>query len=292
MTWTLQKLEWCSGQPTTNHTEVFELAIELSTFIDNCPDDFLEALMSSPFGRIYSLFTEKCCTVVPTSSEAISCRDQLSNKLRLSGFKTTEGQRHLLALMPFYPNGSMSVEDANAKLPEWLYKIYSKRYENINENKLTVDSNQNELEEPELSNRIFLNRVLGLSNLYYIDPEDKEICNELKQVRMQCIELLLNCNSTDLGNNFNGDFGDRFWAMAQSGIQKEELNADEAAKRDEIQNWLSKTPNSLHQEGGIQRFASVILFSQPGSIQLSNPEQNLPNWFLEGFKRYTSMSIA
>ena len=45
-------------------------------------------------------------------------------------------------------------------------------------------------------------------------------------------------------------------------------------------------------EEGIQRFASVILFSQPGSIQLSNPEQNLPNWFLEGFKRYTSMSIA
>jgi hypothetical protein len=70
------------------------------------------------------------------------------------------------------------------------------------------------------------------------------------------------------------------------------LNAKEATQRDMIQIWLSQTPNSLHQEGGIQRFAAIILFSQPGSIRLSNPEQNLPAWFLEGFKRYTSMSVA
>jgi hypothetical protein len=292
MSWNLQKLEWCCGQPTINHEEVFELAIELSTFIKHCPDDFLEPLMNSPFGRIYSLFTEKCCTISPPTSAAITFRDELSKELRLSGLKTSEGQRLLLALMPFYPNGAMSVEDAVAKLPEWLYKIYSKRYEEINNKESPVDLTQNDSEQPGFSNRIFLNRVLGLSNLFYIDPEDQEIRDELKEVRSQCIDLLVNCNSTELGNHFNGDFGDRFWAMAQSGIQKEDLNAKEATQRDAIQNWLTSTPNSLHQEGGIQRFAAIILFSQPGSIQLSNAEQNLPTWFLEGFKRYTSMSAA
>jgi hypothetical protein len=220
MSWNLKKLEWCCGQPTINHVEAYELAIELSNFIDKCPDDFLEPLMSSSFGRIYSLFTEKCCTVVPNTSEAIACRDRLGNELRLSGFKTNEGHRLLLALMPFYPNGTMSVEDANAKLPEWLYKIYAKRYEEVNEQKAQATPSQNDLEEPGFGNRIFLNRILGLSNLYYIDPEDQEIRDELKEVRSQCVELLINCNSTDLGHHFNGDFGDRFWAMAQSGIQK------------------------------------------------------------------------
>ena len=28
---------------------------------------------------------------------------------------------------------------------------------------------------PAFEDRIFLNRILGLSNLYYIDPEDQEI---------------------------------------------------------------------------------------------------------------------
>ena len=35
--------------------------------------------------------------------------------------------------------------------------------------------------------RIFLNRILGLSNLYYIDPEDKEILQELRDVRLQTV---------------------------------------------------------------------------------------------------------
>jgi hypothetical protein len=134
--------------------------------------------------------------------------------------------------------------------------------------------------------------MLGLSNLYYIDPEDQEILQELRAVRLQAIELLLSVNREQLGQHFSGDFGDRYWAMAQSGVQKEALDSLESARRDEIQQWLSRTPHSLHQEGGIQRFAAALLFNIPGSVQLAQPEQNLPAWFLEGFKRYTSMAIA
>ena len=41
-----------------------------------------------------------------------------------------------------------------------------------------------------VGNRIQLNRLLGLSNLYYIDPEDHEILQELRQVRMSLIMRL------------------------------------------------------------------------------------------------------
>ena len=42
------------------------------------------------------------------------------------------------------------------------------------------------------------------------------------------------------------------------GLQKESLDAKEVQQRDAMQQWLSQTPNSLHQDGGIQRFAAVL----------------------------------
>ena len=80
--------------------------------------------------------------------------------------------------------------------------------------------------------------------------------------------------------------------MAQSGIQSENLDENETAVKNDVQNWLMNTPNSLKVEGGIQRFASAILFNDPKSVKLAQPEQNLPSWFLEGYKRYMSMSDA
>ena len=77
-----------------------------------------------------------------------------------------------------------------------------------------------------------MNRVLGLSNLYYIDPEDREILEELREVRLQTIHSALIIRSDELGRQFQSDFGDRFWAMAQSGLQKERLDANE------IQLWM------------------------------------------------------
>ena len=133
--------------------------------------------------------------------------------------------------------------------------------------------------------------MLGLSNLYYIDPEDQEILQELRQVRLQALQLLLSTNREQLGRHFSSDFGDRYWAMAQSGLQKEPLDSTEISQRDAVQQWLIRTPNSISAEGGIQRFAAALLFAMPGSVQLANPEQNLPAWFFEGFRRYCSTAV-
>ena len=78
--------------------------------------------------------------------------------------------------------------------------------------------------------------------------------------------------------------------MAQCGIQKETLDSKESQLRDELQTWLSNTPNSLSAEGGIQRFAAVILFNPSGSITLKDPGLHLPAWFLEGFQRFSTSS--
>ena len=100
---------------------------------------------------------------------------------------------------------------------------------------------------------------------------------------------MLSVGRDELGRQFQSDFGDRR-AMAQSGVQKESLDANEIQQRDAIQQWLSHTPNSLHQDGGIQRFAAVLLFNTPGSVRLADPDHNLPAWFTDGYKRYCSMA--
>jgi len=291
MAWFLQQAEALAGQSSPTPNDAAPLALGFSSFMEACPGDFLEPLLGSPFGRIFKLFLERCCTQALPGHEVEKRKEQLSQKLRLSGFQGPEGQGLLLALMPFFPPQHLKVEDAAAKLPGWLLDLYKLRYEPP-----TIDwgaqSQALPSGEPSFSDRIFLNRMLGLSNLYYIDPEDQEILQELRQVRLQTVDLLISVNREQLGQHFSGDFGDRYWAMAQSGLQKEALDAREAGKRDEVQQWLSRTPNSLNQDGGIQRFAAALLFNIPGSVQLANPDQNLPAWFLEGFKRYTSMALA
>lgn len=294
MVWFLQQAEALAGQPSPTPSEAAPIALGFSFFMEACPCDFLEPLLSSPFGRIFKLFLERCCTQALPGQEVDQRKEQLSQKLRLSGFQGPEGQGLLLALMPFFPPQHLKVEDAASKLPGWLLDLYKLRYEppTISWTPQPSQSKTAASGEPSFSDRIFLNRILGLSNLYYIDPEDKEILQELRQVRLQTVDLLISVNREQLGQHFSGDFGDRYWAMAQSGVQKEALDAHEASKRDEIQQWLSRTPNSLNQDGGMQRFAAALLFNIPGSVQLANPDQNLPAWFLEGFKRYTSMASA
>ena len=288
MSWQLQSLEALTSKPSVDPASAEQGAIDLSHFLTQAPTDFLEPLLSSPFGRVYKLFLDRCCTSKFTGAQAENQCSSLSQKLRQVGCETPEGWAVLLALFPFYPSNQLKVEDASAKMPGWLYSIYSSRYE-VSDSSIPASSPTG---QPAFEDRVFLNRVLGLSNLYYIDPEDQEILKELREVRLQTIQLMLNVGNEELGRHFQSDFGDRFWAMAQSGVQKENLDALETQQRDAIQQWLSQTPNSLHQEGGIQRFASVLLFSQPGTVRLADPDRNLPAWFVDGYKRYCSMASA
>ena len=234
------------------------------------------------------LFLERCCTKKFSGSEAENRRNALSQQLRQVGCESPEGWAILLALFPFFPPEQLKVDDAASKLPSWLHTLYSDRYETPEPSSSPTTATG----QPAFDDRVFLNRILGLSNLYYIDPEDQEILRELREVRLQTIQLMLSVDRDELGRQFQSDFGDRFWAMAQSGVQKERLDAKEIQERDAMQQWLSQTPNSLHIDGGIQRFAAVLLFNPPGNVRLADPDRNLPAWFTDGYKRYCSMAQA
>jgi hypothetical protein len=287
MPWQLQSIEAIASSPTVDIAKAEQGVLELSHFLTHAPSDFLEPLMGSPFGRVYKIFLERCCKAKFPGSQAENRRNELSQQLRQLGCETPEGWAILLALFPFFPPDQLKVDDAAAKLPAWLHTIYAARYETSD---VITPSASTTTGLHSFEDRIFLNRILGLSNLYYIDPEDQEILKELREVRLQTIQLMLSVGREELGRQFQSDFGDRFWAMAQSGVQKESLDANEIQQRDALQQWLSQTPNSLNQDGGIQHFASVLLFNSPGSVRLADPERNLPAWFMDGYRRYCSMA--
>jgi len=288
MAWQLQRIEQLAASTSSDSEQNAVAACLLARFLEQAPADFIEPLLASPFGRVYKLFLERCCTESQAGAQAESIKVELSQKLRANGFQDGGGSQLLLALMPFFPPGQLKVEDAAAKLSGDTLKIYQLRY-GVPAASSEGPASQNPTGSPSFEDRIFLNKILGLSNLYYIDPEDQEILIELRSVRLQVVELLINAKPEDVASAFQKDFGDRYWAMAQCGIQKESLNSQESARRDELQRWLSETPNSLHQAGGLQRFAATLLFNQPGSVKLADPERNLPAWFVEGFKRFNSM---
>ena len=53
-------------------------SIELSHFLTRAPNDFLEPLLSSPFGRVYKLFLERCCTSKFAGTTAETRKNELS----------------------------------------------------------------------------------------------------------------------------------------------------------------------------------------------------------------------
>ncbi|QNJ27849.1 hypothetical protein [Synechococcus sp. A15-24] len=189
MFWSLNHLEQLCGQVSFNEESAFESKYNLIKFLEAAPVDFVEALINSPLGRVYKIVLDKSITC-KLDAKLSTLRDELSTKLRVAGVESSEGQQLLLCLMLLYAPGSMKVEDAASKLPQWLYEIYSKRNDSVIKSQQYAVSSIDD-EKIDFDNRIFLNRILGLSNLYYIDPEDKEISDELKQVRSECVRLMV-----------------------------------------------------------------------------------------------------
>ena len=96
---------------------------------------------------------------------------------------------------------------------------------------------------------------LGLSNLYYIDPEDQEILQELRQVRLSLISAIERCPESELEKIWATDLGDRYWALVRSGIQKESLAPAEEHKKQAVTQALNPAAG-----GG---------FGRPGAVNAS-----------------------
>ena len=109
-----------------------------------------------------------------------------------------------------------------------------------------------------VGNRIQLNRLLGLSNLYYIDPEDQEILQELREVRLALISAIEQCPENQLESIWASDLGDRYWALGSfrtsEGAYDSSGRAEETCGNSEAEpqcgRWLRHTWSDQCGAGG------------------------------------------
>ena len=128
--------------------------------------------------------------------------------------------------------------------------------------------------------------IAGLSNLYYIDPEDQEILQELREVRLALIGAIERCPENQLESIWASDLGDRYWALVRSGIQKEPMTPEEEQKKHAATQKLNPSVGGgFGTPGAINAVLVAMTLFEPGTMRISDPEQKLPAWLLTNYQQ-------
>jgi hypothetical protein len=261
------------------------------------PEDLLPSLWSSPLGQATTALVQQLSPQFPFTPDQINLRNGLNQRLQ-RGLDQAGATQLLLAVFLLSPAGQFKIATPERWLPNWLVEPYRNLYEKAATQALIQQPPQPPTTVPQpdfgafpaslrelTGNRIQLNRMLGLSNLYYIDPEDQEILQELQQLRRQLAEAIVSCPEQELEAIWGTDFGDRYWAMVRSGVQKEPLApADEQLKQRSTERLSPAMGGGFHTPGAMNAFLVAMLYYVPGQMQVDGAEQKLPGWLLPGYQ--------
>ena len=278
---------------------------QLAAFWLSAPEDQLPSLWSSPVGDVTKSMIRALTPDTVFSPEQVLFRNSIGERLS-AGFQAPMAIQLLLANFLYSPPGLLQVANAEAELPGWLLEDYNAIYENLKTASSQVQSREplsanmqpvTELPKPDfgvfpatlqelVTNRIQLNRLLGLSNLFYIDPEDREILHELREVRLSLIEAIERCPEDQLESIWSTELGDRYWALVRSGIQKEAMTPMEEQKKHSVMQKLNPAiGGGFGTPGAINAVLVAMVLFEPGSMRINDAEQKLPAWLLTPYQQ-------
>lgn len=265
----------------------------------SAPVDQLQALWSGGFGDPTCAMVRLLSAQTVFTPEQVALRNDLNRRIDELGLNHPQSQQFLLAVFLLSPAGLFKVADPDQQLPGWLCAAYKTLYEASggvmvfgagappqapapvgvpNPDFGRFPSSLDEL----VGNRIQLNRLLGLSNLYYIDPEDKEISEELLQLRRSLAALILAAPSPDLERIWKTDLGDRYWALVRSGVQVEPPDAQDQSIRERSTQELART--GFGEASALNHLLVLMMYLKPGSMRVEAAEQKLPGWLLTPYR--------
>ncbi len=116
-------------EPTPTRLAEARLARQcLSQFWLNAPIDALELLYGSMIGNCYRQMISTELASQPLLRDEEAWKDYLSQRL-FSGFKRPEMANILLAVMPYFRRGKMTVRNCEQNLPAWLLEDYASLFE-------------------------------------------------------------------------------------------------------------------------------------------------------------------
>lgn len=258
------------------------------------PHDQLEAFWASPLGTATRQLVSQLTQQTPFTPAQVATRDQIGRWFNQNGLSHPLAAQLMLANFLYSPPGLLKINAPEQYFPAWLAAAYRELYESpgaqpqVQPQPPAVPGS---LPAPDfgafpatlaelVNNRIQLNRLLGLSNLYYIDPEDREICSELLTLRGQLADAIKRCPEQQLEQLWATDLGDRYWALVRSGVQQEPLSpADESRKQAAT---VALTPSlgggGFGSPGALNAFLVAMLYYVPGTMAVDQPQQKLPAW--------------
>ena len=290
---------------------------ELAQFWLAAPDDILENLWQSPVGDATRQLVAQLTPSTYFTPAQVELRERLARELQ-QGLQQPGAIKRMIANFLFSPPGKLRIANPQANLPGWLVPGYAALYEQGQPGfvpqatqavrqaptPMPVASPTPVTPKPDFgtfpstlqefaNNRIQLNRLLGLSNLYYIDPQDQEILQELRQLRLQLSQLILSCPEQQLEGVFGGDLADRYWALVRSGVQKEALQPAEEQLKNAVTTKLSPSSGGgFGIPGAVNAFLVAMAFYEPSSMQVEGAEHKLPGWLLPGYREVFAQAIS
>ena len=286
----------------------------LARFWLAAPEDLLPSLWSSPVGESTKQLVRQLDFQYAFTSDQIALRNAIGQRLQ-AGFQAPLAIQLLIVNFLYSPPGLLTIQNPQVNLPSWLLSDYQSLYEAVpsvpaavSEPAVAAPAQTQQvpatsLPQPDfgvfpatlqelVGNRIQLNRLLGLSNLYYIDPEDQEILQELRQVRLSLISAIERCPESELEKIWATDLGDRYWALVRSGIQKESLAPAEEHKKQAVTQALNPAAGGgFGRPGAVNAFLIAMVLFEPGTMQVEGAEHKLPGWLFPQYQQVFAESL-
>ena len=255
---------------------------ELARFWINAPDDALEHLWTGPIGDATKNLIGKLTPSTQLSQAQLKLRGQMTERLK-QGLRQPGALKLMIASFLFMPPGKLKIVNPELNFPAWLLPDYRRLYESGESSPPGTNQGFSTAFPSNLdsfaTNRIQLNRLLGLSNLFYIDPEDQEILQELRTLRLSLGSLILDASPSSLEQAFRSELGSRYTALLRSGIQDLALQPEEEKV---VAKALGELDSFAHfQYNGEHDTASLIVamsFFKPETWVRILQKPEVPNW--------------
>ncbi|ABB25085.1 hypothetical protein Syncc9902_0110 [Synechococcus sp. CC9902] len=265
------------------------------------PEDQLETLWNSGYGEATSQLVRDLSTDFVFTSHQIEVRTSIGNFFNIHGLSHSLSPQLMIANFLLSPPGLLEINNVDSFFDTWLVSVYHKLYSSTSAASSTNDDSIGVMSPPSLdtldfgpfpnslhdlvNNRIHLNRLLGLANLYYIDPDDREIFSELSEIRSALSQLILNTNESDLQQLWASDFGERYWALVRSGIQAESLSESDQHLKSSVVEHLSPTNGGFGSPRSTNAFLVAMLFFLPGSMKVDDAQSKIPSWLYSNYSQ-------
>ena len=279
----------------------------------HAPSDQLEALWKSSFGTVSRQLIKELTPQHVFTPQQVEQRNAIGEKLHQGGLNQPLAVQLMLANFLLSPPGLLTINNIDQFFQPWLSSAYHELYGNggANVSSESVPSIQTGIsptssEVPPapdfgpfpstlqelVTNRLQLNRLLGLSNLYYIDPEDKEICAELLELRRNLVDAIMCCSEDELEQLWATELGERYWALVRSGVQKEPLTQeDEDRKQIAVTKLNPQAGGGFGKSGALNAFLTVMVYFTPGSMKVDDAEQKLPAWLVPAYQEIFAKAL-